>query len=258
MSYTNLIPVLLSIFLILLSSASIVSADGNVTVTSGDLNLLTPGDINLKADGSWNFVNMYVNDKVIVRNNDVPGAYLYNTITPYAVDIRYGTPSGYGELIKYNRSTANGLLAISNERDIQFWPEYSTGQGAIVFNNASLYPYADKFQDLGKANNSWRNCYCDRVYYHSGIGTFSTGYIGTGPEALSAISNILTKPDGEIDHASVDASLAENDTGAISINGVVFANSKAIAYLNDQLSAKINGLEARISELEAKTAKCNN
>jgi hypothetical protein len=226
---------------------SLVSAEGNISVTSGDINLVTPGD--------WNFINMFVNNKVQYLNPINPGVMVQNIVSPDRVTIRYITSSGYGELTKFNRSVVGGYMAIGNEQDIRFWPQYGNNYGVVVINNESVYPLYDNQQDLGKNNtNRWRNIYARTLTVHS-IAYNSEGYGGTGAEALNDISKIVTKHDGEIDHSTVPSSLTEGPQ-SVSLGAVTFANSKAIGYVNDNLSERIDSLEARISKLDSELSQC--
>ncbi|MFC2163335.1 hypothetical protein ACFLRF_06600 [Candidatus Altiarchaeota archaeon] len=247
-----------------------VMADGNITTTSGnmyfqpdggkiyldDANLSsTSGNLTLMPDGSRS-TNLYSCDSQgagstsgicydVAGGGATHGTHYFSGPMSNAffkiaaqTDGRAGI-AGYSDdgerlvMFKYNGTSNNGMFYIANTGgDIVLNPR--TGSGG------SLRPYNTKEDDLGSSIRSWDDCYCDDYW------TTSRGYSGTPDDALNAVTQIVTLPNGEIDHGSVDPSLGDDET--ISTNAVTFGNSKAISAL----LRRIEYLESKIKELEDK------
>ena len=267
------------------------SADGNISTTTGDINIIPASD-QIFIDGNL-LLNAGKNISMTDLNGNPVGRmyssisdnrwYLENLADDFVLkarssphstvvfDVNYSavyftTPQDY-----FNFYMITGPAG----RHSAFYhqPADDTSQNIILYmgyNDANLpgiairadqahdkilVPWATKEYDLGSATNMWDDCYCQDIYYENQH-TLSKGYLGDGEQAYNAVSRIVTMADGEIDHSTIDASLSDDPEHSVSMNAVSFANSKAITYVMENLTARITSLESRVSELELQLAEC--
>ena len=112
----------------------------------------------------------------------------------------------------------------------------------IVGAKGSLRPEDNKEDDLGEADISWDNCYCDDYV------TTSRGFLSSSTSAIDTVKILRTNPDGEVNHDTVSKSLeGEAGHGTLSVGALGMANSQAIKELEEIILAQND----RIKLLEA-------
>lgn len=204
---------LLSFIFIMGFYISNVSAEGNISITSGDLNLLAN-------PGSGSQVNIF---------QDTPRVVFNTAADRFTFRMQPSGDYAYFYLEPNSNSAERTYLAFGKLNSVK----KGLGFGTALDENKKVYPWSDREYDLGSSDLYWDNCYCSNIHYDT-LSINSKGYLGSLEKAYDVVENIQTLSDGEINHSSVDQSL-KNIDDSINTDSVTFANSKAIAYLMSKI-----------------------
>jgi hypothetical protein len=290
-----------AIALVLIFFINMSTAEGNITTTSGNINLLPGGEsvvlgngkslyvrntagtqyigISLNTDGNTFFTQGLtrnvlfenINNMFIYPQNAVKEVFRmgYDPVGGNGSYFVFGgggyidgtAPTHFSELSYFDKPAENFLQFKTVSGDIQFvsksgmtkFNNYDTSGYYIAINTSTSRPvlqcYASNSCDIGAVSKPFG------IGYFDDIQVLSRGYIGSPEKAYASVSAIRTMDNGEIDHTTVDSSLSDDSGGAISINAVTFANSKAITHLMQKIKAleeENTRLNSRIVTLEAK------
>ncbi len=201
---------------VILALSSFTVAEGNISTTSGNINLISGSDsgsiVSIRQQGVNNLFETQA-DRFNFRMRPLGGDYSMFYLEPRA------------------NVSQRSYLALGTVNSA--WR--GLGYGTVLSQNKRFYPWTDREYDLGSPGLYWDDCYCSKVHYDTLL-INSKGFYGTPEEAFRAVSNIQTLEDGEVDHDTVDSSLRNSD-GSINPDAITFANSRAIKYLMDRIES---------------------